>query len=387
MTWINFLHFYQPPNTDSFTVYEALDRSYWRLIRLFEEHPDLTCTINISGCLLARLKNEGELDFISRLKKLIERGQIEVVSSAAYHALLPLLPEKEIILQIKENEKILTDVLGIKDKPRGFFLPEMAYSQKVGKVLKEHGYSWIILDEIACDKGCGNDLNNAFVDKSSRLDVVFRNRKASGAYPPDYILSMFSKNENIETLITATDAELYGLRHEDPTGEMERVAKIETLKTKTISQFINEQKEKKEIDLRSCSWDTSEEDIKQGKPFKLWKDRDNSIHNKLWSLADFVMSLENEFKEDKNYYWYRWHLVRGLASCTFWWASARDFANVFGPYAWSPDIIERGIDDLVRAVRSLDDEQSRKYKLKAEKKYLEIKKNIWNNHWKKHWKN
>jgi hypothetical protein len=80
-------------------------------------------------------------------------------------------------------------------------------------------------------------------------------------------------------------------------------------------------------------------------------------------------------------------LVRGVASCTFWWASEYDFSNVFGPYAWNPDIIERGLEDMIRAVRSLNDKKSKKYKLEAENYYLKIKKNIWQRHWNKHWQN
>ena len=95
--------------------------------------------------------------------------------------------------------------------------------------------------------------------------------------------------------------------------------------------------------------------------------------------------LGDKFKNDRNIKWHRWHLVRGLASCSFWWASANDFTTSFGPYAWNPDIVERGLSDLLRSVRAIEDKKSLKDKLKAEALALRLKKNLWRCHWLKHW--
>jgi alpha-amylase/alpha-mannosidase (GH57 family) len=391
MRWINLLHFYQPANIDSFNIKEALDKSYWRLIRLMEEHPCLKMTWNISGCLLNRLKDEGEKEFIVRLIKLINKKQVEITSTAAYHGLLPLLPLQEVSLQIKENEEILQNILGFKVKPTGFFLPEMAYSPAVGKVIKKKGYDWIILDEIAFPNNKKLKNNRYYIDKNSGLKVIFRDRSISTSYPPAKILDLSEKENSQEIIITVTDAELYGLRHEDPTGDMEKIAKKENIITDTISGFIKTVQpfidQEEPLCFLSSSWDSSLEDIKRKEPFKLWQDKGNPIHKELWILAELAMSLGKKFKQDKNYQWYRWHLVRGLASCTFWWASAFDFSTIFGPYAWNPDIIERGLEDIVRSIRSLESPKSKKYKLQAEKHYLKIKKLIWEEHWQKHWQN
>jgi len=390
MTWINFLHFYQPANIEFYSIREALNKSYWRLVRLLEEHPNLRMTANISGCLLERLADEGEIDFINRLKFLVKKGRLELVGSAAYHGLLPLLPEQEIIRQIKENEKILKKYFGKDFKPAGFFFPEMAYSPAVARIVRKLGYSWIILDEISYSGGLSRpDFTEYYLDKSSGLRVVFRDRKFSGEYPPDRLKVIFKNNKegSPRVIITATDAELYGLRHEDPTAEVEKIVKTKELKTLTVSQFIFSGKNKKPEGINPVvsSWESSVKEIKEGKPFVLWHDKNNKIQNMLWKMADLSLRAGEEFKNDKNFSWYRWHLVRGLASCTFWWASARDFSKVFGPYAWSPDDIERGLEDLARAIRSLSDPKTKKIKLRAEKYYLIIKKMIWENHWKKHW--
>ncbi|MFA6514519.1 MAG: polysaccharide deacetylase family protein [Patescibacteria group bacterium] len=392
MKWLSFLHFYQPANIESYSIKKALDKSYYRLLRLMEEHPSLKMTWNISGCLLVRLEDEKNFDFIKRLANLVKSGRVELTGSAAYHGFLPLLPESEVIRQIKENEKILKKYFGKKFKPTGFFLPEMAYSKEVASLVKRLGYKWLILDEFAYNGGKSRpNFTSFYIDKQSGLKIVFRNRDFSGAYPPDRILPELEKNKaGSETIITATDAELYGLRHEDPTAELEKIVKIKKLQTETISEFMNSlavsKMKPEKINVVACSWESTQKEILHKEPFKLWQDKKNKIHNNLWKLTNLALSLHDKYKKDKNHEWYYWHLVRGIASCTFWWASAKDFSKIFGPYAWSPDGIERGLEDLIRSVRSLNDPKTKKYKLQAEKYYLKIKKLIWEEHWKKHWK-
>ena len=397
MIWINFLHLYQPANIEDYKIKEALDKSYWRILRLVEEHPNLKMTWNISGCLLERIEGMAKNNFIERLNYLVKRGQVELTGSAAYHGLLPLLPEEEVISQIKDNEKILRKHFGASFKKAGFFLPEMAYSPQVAKIVKALGYKWLILDEVSRGELHPHfDFNHVYLDEASDLKIVFRSREFSGAFPPDKLIALLKEqktslkntdNVNEKFILTATDAELYGLRHEDPSGEMEKIVKDREVKTETISEYIKNTflKKEKGIKIYSSSWESSVSEIKNNKPYDVWINKDNKIQVNLWKLANLCLSLDKPYKEDKNYYWYRWHLVRGLASCTFWWASARDFSKLYGPYAWSPDDIERGLEDLIRSVRSLSDLKTKSKKLEAEKYYLRIKEMIWQDHWKKHW--
>jgi predicted glycosyl hydrolase (DUF1957 family) len=395
MFWINFLHFYQPANSDFSSIREALDKSYWRLLRLLEEHPDLRFTANISGCLLERLAEEKQEAFLDRLRFLVKKGRLELVGSAAYHGFLPFLPEAEVIRQIKANEKILQKHFGKSFRPSGFFFPEMAYTPELATIVKRLGYRWIILDEI--HTAVKIHPGQQYLDSASGLRVVFRDQAMSNAYPPDQLLPFFKEwstrpavatAEVASALITATDAELYGLRHEDPTGELERLAKLKGLKTITISEFLKIAlpRRPEKIALRAASWESSPAEIKQGQPFRLWRDSHNKIQANLWKLAFLALKMGDKFRRDQNFYWHRWHLERGLASCSFWWASGRDFSRVYGPYAWSPDDIERGLEDLVRSIRSFADPKSKAGKLEAEKYYLKIKKLVWEAHWKKYWR-
>lgn len=375
MIWINFLHLYQPGNTEDRFIKDAVEKSYKRIVSALEKNPHIKFTLNISGCLLLRMDGLGYGDLIQRIKTLVEKGQVELTGSASYHPILPLIPKDQAISQIKENEQILLKYFNY--KPRGFFSPEMAYSPKLSKLIKSLGYEWLILDELSAAEPI--DKASAYEDKASGLKIIFRSRSISQTFVPETIADLANKNSN-ETIITATDGELYGLRHIDPQGKLESLLKLTSYGTKTISEFLAGVPTKP-IDLRESTWESSEDELKNELPFALWRDKNNEIHKNLWKLTALACKTIKKFQDDTNYAWARWHLVRGMASCMFWWASGKDFRHVFGPICWGPDEIERGANDLIRSIRALESESAKPMKLKAEKLHAKIRHAIWKRHW------
>lgn len=384
MTWFNFLHFYQPANIDSRFIEEASEKSYFRLLRLFEENKDLRMTINVSGCLLDRMSEINLGDFSKRLSPLIKSGRIEIVGSAAYHAFLPLLPESEILFQIKEQEKILKKYLGVHEL-KGFFMPEMAYSREVARVVKSLGYEYLILDPIAFSpkNKVKFDSNKTYIDEASDLKIVFRDRDWSTKYAPDHLKKYL--DEGIElNVVTASDAELYGLRHLDQTSELEKIVKDSRISTGNLHDFLELTVSPEKIILRPCSWESEEKELSEKNPYSLWSNKKNSLHKLLWKLANLSIEVVNKNQNDEGFEWARWHLSRGLASCSWWWSSGRDFSKHFGPLAWSPDEVERGVNDLLRSIRSLSNKKTRRQKIQAEKMAAQIHLLAWIKHWQKH---
>ncbi|KKQ62238.1 MAG: hypothetical protein US81_C0001G0029 [Parcubacteria group bacterium GW2011_GWE2_38_18] len=382
MQWINFLHLYQPANIESEKIVAATKHSYERIVRALEDHPEIKFTLNIAGCLLLRWDEEFHYnELILRIKKLIERGQIELVGSAAYHALLPLVKLAEAREQIVENEKILKKYFGDNLKLRGFFFPEMAYGHKVGKLVKKLGYQWAIVDEISLNGKLGNlDPEKRYVDTNSGLELVFRQRDISETYVPETLAKALKENK-LATAITASDAELYGLHYIDHTAEFEKLLKTSGLIALTVSEFLEIKKEILKINAVEASWQSSEQELIDKQPYILWHDQKNDVHNKLWKLVALAEKINKENSDNSNIVWAHWHLVRGMASCMFWWASGRDFSPVFGPIAWNPDEIEKGINELIRSIRTLESSTDLVIKIKAEKLAMDIRKMIWHRHW------
>lgn len=378
MLWINLLHLYQPANIDKAKLMEATEKSYERILRALEEHPEIRFTLNIAGCLLVRWDEDlHRTDIIKRFKKLLDRGQIELTGSAAYHALLPLIPLREVKKQILENEKIIKKYFGAQAKLKGFFLPELAYSPAVARLIKKLGYRWLILDEISAGKKVATQ--NIYLDKNSGLKIIFRDRRLSESYVPEKIIGILSGKKIV---VSTTDAELYGLRHLDQPASFEKLLKSSKLKTETISDYLDQQPPAGKIKVVASTWQSTENELRRNNPFSLWQNPNNIIQKKLWQLAILAEMLYVENIKNKNGWWARWHLVRGLASCTFWWASKKDLRKVFGPLAWNPDEVEKGINELARSIRSLEQSTDLKTKLKAEKLVTETKNLLWQTHWK-----
>jgi len=210
MIWLNFLHLYQPANADAYHLQEAIEKCYRPLFSLLEKNPSWRLTMNISGCLLLRLDDMNELELLQSMKKVISRGQVELVGSPAYHPLLPLISEVEAEAQIKEQEQILHHFFG-SSRPKGFFSPEMAYSPKVAQLIKQLGYKWLILDPVVAKEKIDSD--KTYIDSASSLMVVFRSREKSNTYVPQTIQALLATTKSL--VVTATDGELYGLRHEN----------------------------------------------------------------------------------------------------------------------------------------------------------------------------
>lgn len=385
MKWINFLHLYQPVNTDIYNIEEANEKSYKRILRALEENRNIKFTLNVAGCLILRWEEMGESEIIKRLVSLVKRGQVELTGTAMYHPILPLIPKEEVVRQIIENEEILKKYFGNDFKPKGFFLPEMAYSPEVAKIIKDFSYEWIIVDEIIFSGKLHQvDTEKIYKDDNSGLKLVVRARSESNTYVPEKIENLLKEGKE-KTIITASDGELYGLRHIDHTGVFEKLLKNTSLTTKTISEYISEQSEAFPVKPVSGNWNSSEKEIKEGQPFFVWYNKNNKIQMKLWEMQKLAYQTVYDYPDDDNFYWARWHLVRGLISCNYWWASEKDFM-LFSGITWNPDEIERGINDLTRAVRSLASKETKEVKIEIEKLASELRFKIWKKHWQSYWK-
>lgn len=376
--WVNFLHIYQPPWQSVGMLQKIAIESYDYLLTLLEKYPHFTFSLSITGDLIEQL-DVLRPDLLKRLQKLAKSGRVEIVACAKYHPVLPLVPASEVKLQIKLNQETLKHYFDIK-KIKGFYLPEMAYSDSVAKIVKNMGFDWLILDPICFDGPL--ESNILYQAKNYGLKIIFRDRQVSKGYPPEIIFHKLTKLKKSETIITATDGEMYGHQHDDWQGHIEKILQNKNLQVLTVGQYLNNLKIKKEINLRPASWESSTIELKNKIPYALWCNPKNKIHQSMWQLVAATFKLVDKYQKDKNLSVARHHLDRGLSSCSFWWASGQK-PSAFSPVTWNPDMIEAGVLEIVRSVRALDRPEP-KEKIKIEKIYLKILAAIWTTHWQKY---
>ncbi len=381
-TWVNIVHCYQPPTIEPDVLATVVRESYDPFFHFLYNNPHIKQTLNINSCLTHLLDKHGHSNILDLIKLLVERGQVELMDSAAFHPLLPLINEDEVRRQIKVNQNMNHERLGVRVQPAGFFLPECAYSESVARIVKEMGYTWIVLDELSYNGTVQSvDPNTKHVIKNIGLTAVFRDHNRSRTYVPKTIAEELEKNTLPNTILTATDGELYWHRHKDMSGRFFQITQDKRIATQTVSEHLATCTKTDECTPVASHWDAHEQELTNNIPYSLWQHPDNAIHKALWKLADLAYDTLITHTEDNDFWSARLHFERGISSCTFWWASAQDL-SLFDMPAWKPDEVEKGALELIRVIRTLQVPLTTK--LAAEKDYLHIKQLIWTTHWINH---
>jgi len=370
--WAPLLHMYQPPTQDARILKEIDKECYKPLFSILEEQDNAKFTLNINGCLIEML-NEFDLeDTIDLIKNLVSESKLEVVGTANFHPILPLIPKKEAFHQIQMNENINRKIFGNSWKRKGFFPPEMAISSKIAKYVREIGYDWVIQSGIAYP----GELNKLpwpydIIYKSPNgLKLIFRDDILSNKISFNKItakefikeLKKVHKDEkqhykNNTYIVTAMDGETFG--HHIKNYERTFIGKV--------LEIINNDKEIEitfismldqyfpisdiKIIPQESSWSTTENDIKQNLPYPLWNNPVNKIHDYYWKIVKSLNNLMNlvdtlDLTEEwniQNYYnTARWFYDRSICSDTTWWANPERGT-------WSPNMIYKGVVLLMKA--------------------------------------
>ena len=354
MKWANFLHFYQPAEQQPDILEAIVVASYRPILKGLKKHKKVRLTLNINGVLLELFDKHKYYDLIDILRKLGKEGQIEFTSSAKYHAFLPFLEEKEIIRQIKINDETNRFFLGKAYNPKGFFPPEMAYKEKLAKIVEDLGFEWIILDEIAYNGKVEQvDYKKIYQIKGTNLKVFFRERRLSNLIMSAVVRSRETLLESMKDdlksgryLITAMDAETFG--HHRPgleklLFEIFETPEFELIKISNIPKFY---KKIEKISPVKSTWASSPKDIEDGIQFLSWSDPENQIHKWQWDFLNLV--LKQFYKVPKTHPKYkdlRKKIDTCLASDQFWWASAKPW--------WSLEMIEAGAFRMLETIRQI----------------------------------
>jgi alpha-amylase/alpha-mannosidase (GH57 family) len=356
---------YQPPTQDQ-KILKKIDRECYKpLFNVLEYHDNAKICLNINGVLIDLLREFNLSDTIELLKNLVSEGKIEIVGTAKFHPILPLIPKTEVQRQIHLNEDTNKIEFGNLWKRKGFFPPEMAISGSVAKHIHGLGYKWVIMGGIACpiewpyDKiYCSpNGLQLFFRDDILSNKISFKNITPKKFISEAKKVHKNEKKNNSTYIVIAQDAETFG--HHIPRYEKLFLGKslelinndneIETVFISELDQYFPISKET--IIPKESSWSTTSKDLEDNIPYPLWDHPDNNIHKYYWKIMKSLINLMNliddlalsEIWNVKNYYnTARWFYNRGIHSCPTWWANLQRGT-------WSPNLIYKGVELLIKS--------------------------------------
>jgi Glycosyl hydrolase family 57 len=361
--WAPFLHIYQPPWQDVEILKKINRECYFPLFSMLERHKNAKITLNIQGCLIEMMEEVGLNETLIILKRLVKTGKIEVVGTAKFHPILPLIPEPEIERQVKINEAVHERFFEGNWKKNGFFPPEMAVDPELNIIIKKLGYSWMIMGGISNDGPWPTNYINQsksglltyFRDDILSNEISFNKINAEGFMKK--LSTMFGKPYGQKHyVITAQDGETFG--HHIPLYETSFLGQVfslledrEDIEIEFISDLPKIFPIEKKAENRAASWSTDGKDLASNVPFGLWKHPFNPIHKvqfrmlqnlyKLMDLLEIHREKNGKNKAFQNYYQTsRYFYDRALHSCWLWWACMR-------PH-WSPNLIYKGVDLVLK---------------------------------------
>src|SRR3989344_6837587 len=291
--WAPLWHIYQPPVQTKEWLLKIANESYRKIIQVYLKHPKAKLTLNINASLTLLLVKHNLLDIIEGFKKLAKRNQLEFVSTTAYHAICPLLPEEEIIHQIKLNDKINKKYFGKYYKPKGVWLPEMAYNKNVIKAVVKAGYEWVPLAGVASNGRWSNKNYSVVNDDEYSLKIIFRDdinslNIAFGKVDGNFVDEL--KNKKGTFCFTAMDGETIGHHVKDMDLFLDKtlteIEKDKELETITVSKIFELFSSNGLIEAFPSSWSTTFDDIQSENYFPLWLEKNKepfrTVHKLAW---------------------------------------------------------------------------------------------------------
>ena len=212
------IHNHQPIGNFDAVFEEAYQHSYKPFLDVLSGHPSIRITQHWTGPLLEWLLRHHP-ETIERMKEMVRRGQLELLTGAYYEAVLAVIPESDRIGQIRKLTELIERIFAY--RPRGMWLAERVWEQSLVPSLAAAGVEFVAVDDthfkhaglrddqlhgyyVTEDQGA---LLKVFpIDKTLRYTVPFR--------PVDETLHYFQRSASPDgrrVLVNADDGEKFGV--------------------------------------------------------------------------------------------------------------------------------------------------------------------------------
>ncbi len=138
------IHNHQPVGNFGWVFEEAYEKSYLPMVECLERHPAVRLALHYTGPLRDWLLVH-KPDFFPRIRLLVERGQVEILSGAYYEPVLVALPDADKVGQVRKQTRSIVDDFGY--EASGIWLAERIWEPHLPRPLAEAGVSYTIVDD------------------------------------------------------------------------------------------------------------------------------------------------------------------------------------------------------------------------------------------------
>jgi alpha-amylase len=138
------LHNHQPVGNFDGVFEGAYRDSYAPFLELLEGYPEIPISLHTSGCLMEWLVAH-KPEYIERLKRFVARGRIEIMGGGFYEPILPMIPPRDRVGQIRSYTEYLQKLF--QTKVRGMWMPERVWEQNLVSDIAAAGIEYTVLDD------------------------------------------------------------------------------------------------------------------------------------------------------------------------------------------------------------------------------------------------
>ncbi len=221
MKTVNFsfaIHNHQPTGNFESILEDAFRDCYRPFLEVLRNHPDVKLTQHWTGTLLEWLVRRHP-EFIREMKKMVRRGQLELLTGSYYEAILPVIPEEDRIGQIEKLSGMIEKLFGC--KPRGMWLAERVWEPQLVSTIASAGLEFVVLDDAHFRMGgidddgltgyyrtedCGRSIAVFPIDKTLRYMIPFHTIEETRHH-----LQGVSREQAGRLLVHADDGEKFGV--------------------------------------------------------------------------------------------------------------------------------------------------------------------------------
>ncbi|MBU1862536.1 MAG: DUF1926 domain-containing protein [Candidatus Omnitrophica bacterium] len=218
VSFIFSLHNHQPVGNFGHIFQESFDNCYKPFIDVLGKHPSIKVVLHYSGPLFDWMEEHAP-SYLNTIRKLVKRGQVELLSGGYYEPLLPLIPEADAFGQIKKMNTYIKKRFSF--TPQGFWLTERVWEPTFPSIAHKSGLTFTALDDshflyaglsskdirdFYITENDGHILNIFPISKYLRYAIPFK--------PHQEIISYFRSFSNAyeQTIVTlADDGEKFGV--------------------------------------------------------------------------------------------------------------------------------------------------------------------------------
>lgn len=126
---------------------KVTEKSYRPMLELLEkkmgQHPDFRVSFSITGTWLEQAAKWAP-DLISQIRRMVAKGQAEILGETYYHSLAFFYDQEEFEDQVELHADVIKKVFGV--TPHVFRNTELAYNDNLARWAEEKGYLGILAE-------------------------------------------------------------------------------------------------------------------------------------------------------------------------------------------------------------------------------------------------